>query len=227
MKRNDGERDNLFDNIYLSLRQDILWLRLKPGRFSPRLNLADKFQSSKTPVREALMRLSFDGLVNVFPAARLLRQRDFVRGHKGHARVPLGAREHVSREGDGRCATEEQIEKLDSLSYTDRLFYRDEEPRFSRTPQEEPRDSEFHIYLAEIAGNKIIHAQLIDVLEKLQRPMLCVAEENYMSRGVEEHHILACMIRDKKADEARELLRGHINEVYEHCLRISTIAKLF
>ena len=67
MKRNDGERDNLFDNIYLSLRQDILWLRLKPGTILTEAYLADKFQSSKTPVREALMRLSFDGLVNVFP----------------------------------------------------------------------------------------------------------------------------------------------------------------
>ena len=43
-------------------------------------------------VRRARERLS---------AARLLRQRNFVRGHQGHARVPLGAREHVSREGDG------------------------------------------------------------------------------------------------------------------------------
>ena len=226
MKRNDGERDNLFDNIYLSLRQDILWLRLKPGTILTEAYLADKFRSSKTPVREALMRLSIDGLVNVYP------RRGYCVSEISFADIKdmheyRWVLESTCLAKAMECATEEQIEKLDGLSYTDRLFYRDEDPRFSRTPQEEPRDSEFHIYLAEIAGNKIIHAQLIDVLEKLQRPMLCVAEENYMSRGVEEHHILACMIRDKKADEARELLRGHINEVYEHCLRISTIAKLF
>ena len=226
MKRNDGERDNLFDNIYLSLRQDILWLRLKPGTILTEAYLADKFQSSKTPVREALMRLSFDGLVNVFP------RRGYCVSEISFADIKdmheyRWVLESTCLAKAMECATEEQIEKLDSLSYTDRLFYREEESRFSRSPQEEPRDSEFHIYLAEIAGNRIIHAQLIDVLEKLQRPMLCVAEENYMSRGVEEHHILAGMIREKKLDEARDLLRGHINEVYEHCLRISTLAKLF
>ena len=53
------EKNNLFNNIYLSLKQDILWLRLKPGTLLTETYLADKFEISKTPIREALMRLSF------------------------------------------------------------------------------------------------------------------------------------------------------------------------
>lgn len=226
MKDGGGDKSKIFDNIYLSLRQDILWLRLKPGTILTESFLAGKFQSSKTPVREALMRLSFDGLVDIFPrrgyCVSAISFADIKDMHEYRWVLESNCLAKAAER-----ATEEQLEHLDSLSFTDRPFYRDEEPRFSREPQKEPRDSEFHIYLAEIAGNAIIRAQLIDVLEKLQRPMLCVAEENYMSRGMEEHHILVGMIREKKLDEARELLRGHINEVYEHCLRISTLAKLF
>ena len=61
------EKNNLFNNIYLSLKQDILWLRLKPGTLLTETYLADKFEISKTPIREALMRLSYDGLVTIFP----------------------------------------------------------------------------------------------------------------------------------------------------------------
>ena len=74
------EKNNLFNNIYLSLKQDILWLRLKPGTLLTETYLADKFEISKTPIREALMRLSYDGLVT-------LRQRNIFFRYQGYARI--------------------------------------------------------------------------------------------------------------------------------------------
>lgn len=49
------------------LRQDILSMRLRPGEALPEKVLTLRFGVSRTPVREALIRLSEEGLVDVLP----------------------------------------------------------------------------------------------------------------------------------------------------------------
>lgn len=55
--------------VYETLRDDILWLRLAPGSAIDEVTLAKRFDISRTPIREALMLLAGDGLV-VFLANR-------------------------------------------------------------------------------------------------------------------------------------------------------------
>lgn len=52
--------------IYESLRELILAVELKPGSVLNRLELAQHYGVSQTPVRDALQRLSEDGLVEVY-----------------------------------------------------------------------------------------------------------------------------------------------------------------
>ncbi|TPE49473.1 GntR family transcriptional regulator [Maribrevibacterium harenarium] len=49
--------------VYSTLRREILTLELPPGSFLDENQLADRFKLSRSPVREALIRLSGDGLV--------------------------------------------------------------------------------------------------------------------------------------------------------------------
>lgn len=53
--------------IVETLREDILSLRLTPGALLSRAALQERFGLSSTPVRDALMRLREEGLVDVFP----------------------------------------------------------------------------------------------------------------------------------------------------------------
>ncbi|MGI9248506.1 MAG: GntR family transcriptional regulator [Woeseiaceae bacterium] len=61
----DGE--NLVDAIYREVRSRIVDLSLPPDMPLSEKDLAAVFEASKTPVREALIRLSRDGLVRVVP----------------------------------------------------------------------------------------------------------------------------------------------------------------
>jgi DNA-binding GntR family transcriptional regulator len=91
--------------VYETLRDDILWLRLAPGSAIDEVTLAKRFDISRTPIREALMLLAGDGLV-VFMANRttlvlplslhnageyidmyVLLSRAVVRGAAGHLRT--------------------------------------------------------------------------------------------------------------------------------------------
>ncbi len=52
--------------VYLKLKSDILENRLKPGVKLVEENLANEFNVSRTPVREALKQLDQDGLITYF-----------------------------------------------------------------------------------------------------------------------------------------------------------------
>ena len=57
------------------LREAILSLELPPGAVLTRLELAERFGVSQTPVRDALLRLQEEGLVDVFPQHATLVSR--------------------------------------------------------------------------------------------------------------------------------------------------------
>ncbi|MGH0053764.1 MAG: GntR family transcriptional regulator [Sphaerochaetaceae bacterium] len=55
------------EEIYQTLRDEILSLRFKPGEELNLQELSQQLQVSRSPVRDALMRLSSDNLVDIFP----------------------------------------------------------------------------------------------------------------------------------------------------------------
>ena len=55
------------EEIYQTLRSEILSLRFKPGEELNLQLLSTQLQVSRSPVRDALMRLSGDNLVDIFP----------------------------------------------------------------------------------------------------------------------------------------------------------------
>lgn len=54
-------------SVYESLRRDILCLDLPPGSLMDEVELSRRFSMSRSPIREALIRLSMDGLVTTLP----------------------------------------------------------------------------------------------------------------------------------------------------------------
>lgn len=53
--------------VYDALREDILWLRIEPGSALDEVGLAARFQVSRTPIREALLLLSGESLIQFLP----------------------------------------------------------------------------------------------------------------------------------------------------------------
>lgn len=53
------------DSIYEKLKEEIIHLAIKPGTMLREIDIADRFNVSRTPVRDVLVRLENDGLVEV------------------------------------------------------------------------------------------------------------------------------------------------------------------
>lgn len=64
---NDRRRGSGARFVYEMLRDQILSLELAPGSPVDEMQLAERFGMSRTPIREALVRLAADGLVQTLP----------------------------------------------------------------------------------------------------------------------------------------------------------------
>lgn len=58
---------NIGDGVYYSLRKNIITLNLKPGEPLNIKTISEKLNVSRTPVRDALIKLAKEGLVDVVP----------------------------------------------------------------------------------------------------------------------------------------------------------------
>ena len=63
----DGAKETGTARVYLTLRNEILTMKLAPGTQLDELGVAERFSVSRSPVREALVRLSAEGLVTILP----------------------------------------------------------------------------------------------------------------------------------------------------------------
>lgn len=66
--------------VYSVLRDQILTMELAPGTPLDEISLSERFDLSRSPIREALVRLSADGLVSMLPnRSTVVSQMDFRR----------------------------------------------------------------------------------------------------------------------------------------------------
>jgi len=63
--RSNGENSRNY--IYKTIRENILSLTLEPGQVISETDFTDIFQVSRTPIREAFIKLSEENLIDIFP----------------------------------------------------------------------------------------------------------------------------------------------------------------
>jgi DNA-binding GntR family transcriptional regulator len=67
-----SDNESLADQAYRLLEEQLVTLRLMPGELIAEKNLMDKAGIGRTPVREAIQRLSAEGLLQVLPRKGLM-----------------------------------------------------------------------------------------------------------------------------------------------------------
>lgn len=79
---NDRKRGSGVKHVYDVLRDEIIDLHLAPGSPIDEIMLAERFAMSRTPIREALVRLASEGLVTTLPnRSTVVSNIDFLNLH--------------------------------------------------------------------------------------------------------------------------------------------------
>lgn len=145
------------DEIYLAIRKRIVDLVYKPGEVLSEKSLIGEFSTSRTPVREALLRLEQDRLVNIIPRVGTYVSQVDIRSVK-YAYEMKKNLEGLAAELAAERATEEQISEL--LSVASRFSSYDNVRDYSKCIDD---DRCFHSLTRRASGNPLLIRTLDDL----------------------------------------------------------------
>ena len=192
--------------VFERLREMIVSLKLPPGSALSRAALAAQFGVSSTPIRDALMRLEEEGLVDVFPQhatvvslidVRLAQQAHFLRQALELEIVKALALEHVDAlmdELNGTIALQQKFAKAGDFE------------KFMAA------DNDFHAQLYAATGNRALwdlvrsRSGHIDRLRRLHLPSPGKAQDI-----VRHHKLIVTAISANQPDDAQRHLRRHLS----------------
>ena len=198
--------------VYAQVREDIISLRLPPGADLDEASLEQRFGVSRTPVREALIRLASEGLIVLLPnrGARI-SQIDV-------ADVPqlFEALELSQRATMRWAAIRRKPADIAELRKMNHKFLAAAQSGNSEEMGE--LNKQFHLIIGRSCGNKYLeslYASLLSVSLRLARtafayaPMSGDAHQEYYMEVVRQHEAMIAAIERKDPEEADALARLH------------------
>ena len=204
---NWASTDPPIGSIYGTLRHDIVTLRLRPGERLSENELAARFGTSRAPVREALIRLVEDGLIEVRPqrgsfvsriSLRAMERARFVREALEAAIVRRAAEQGIS------AAAQSGLE----AAIDGQIAAAADPERFTQ------QDDLFHRGLAEGAA-------LGDVWNVIEREKVQFDRVRFLSLPsgtptdllVQQHRAILAEVLQRRPAAAERALRKHLQEV--------------
>jgi DNA-binding GntR family transcriptional regulator len=192
--------------VFEQLRDMIVSLALAPGTPLSRTALQQKFRLSSTPIRDALMRLEQDGLVEIFPQSGTIVSLINV----ALARQAQFLRRSVEQEMVRILAAAPDAALVDRL----RAIISEQRTRAKEGDLERFNDAdyEFHRCLYDAAGVpdlwSLVRKQSghIDRIRRLHLPIRGKA-----AQIVRDHTEIVAAIADSKPDRAQKALRDHLS----------------
>jgi GntR family transcriptional regulator, rspAB operon transcriptional repressor len=192
--------------VFERLRNQIVSLDLPPGFPLNRITLAQQFGVSSTPVRDALMRLEEEGLVDVFPQhATVVSQVDVPRAQQAHL-LRLSLELEIVR----ALALHHDDALIEQLSAT--IALQRQHAKAGDFERFSAADNVFHQQLYEATDNqelwKLVRSRSghIDRLRRLHLPTPGKAQEI-----VGLHRLIVKAIEEGSPDEAQARLRKHLS----------------
>ncbi len=191
------------------------------GRLPPERDLAKQLGVSRPSVREALIALEVEGLVDVRIGSGI-----YVKAVPRNAGAPaadaaagpfelLKARNVIEAECAvlaARTAKRPQVQAIDAA-------LAEMEADLARGVQPLSADRQFHLRIAEATGNGALVHVVQMLWEERTGPLYKQLEDHYDDLGlwqaaIREHHAIAKAIGAHDADAARAAMRRHLNQAY-------------
>ncbi len=194
------------DAIYASLRRAILEQALKPGTKLPEDSIGDTFGVSRTSARNALVRLSSDGLVEIKP-------------NRGAAVAMPTLEEAVEVFALRRCLEREVIDRLCKRMPKDGIdalvsHVREEERALrASSPRSIRLAGEFHILLAELTGSKLLIEFIIQVVSRSSLILARFGRPHSAECGIDEHIQLIEALKNLDVKAATDIMDHHLHAV--------------
>lgn len=206
-----GIKKNLDETIVSNLYDEIINGEWIPGAQISLEQIMDRYEVSRTPVIQALKKMSALGIINYTS--------------KGHFSVPEYSVDEIKGIIDTRILLEEYaINKIATEKIPvdcDELTNMCEKSHQYRLEgkqiKSQRKDMEFHKRLIEQCGNRCI-CELYDRVQKqfmMVNYMLGRYSKEYMEKSYSDHISIVKALEEEKYDEAVEYCVGHVMMAYD------------
>lgn len=195
--------------IFEAVKASILCMEFEPGVLISETDIARRFSASRTPVREAFMRLREVGLVDTWPSrgnfvtklsARRIREARYIR-----EALELANIEHLTTNG-----VDDTFAKL----LTTNLEQQQNVLQSGRNEAFQKLDDEFHLLLANATGHERV-ATLLErekmVLDRLR--VLKLADAEHRKRLFEEHKSILDAVMCADGTKAKTKMKLHLASI--------------
>lgn len=194
------------EDVYVALRRAIIEQALRPGTKLPEDSIGESFGISRTGVRNALLRLSIEGLVEI----QLNKGATVATPTLDEAFDVFLLRRLIEAEVVKRLCenlTEGAIDALEAH------VKEEEDALHSASPRSIRLAGEFHILLAELTESKYLTEIVNQVVSRSSLILAQFGRPHSAECGVDEHLALISALKDQDADRAVEIMTTHLNAV--------------
>jgi DNA-binding GntR family transcriptional regulator len=204
-----GETPVSAATIYETIRRDIVRMRLRPGERLSENELGLRFGTSRTPVREAIVRLVDDGLIEVWPQRGTFVSRISLRAIK-RARFVRNALElGIIREAAEHWLPEVALKEAERAIAEQREAGNDPD-RFTDA------DDKFHRTFANAIGYGDIWSIVESQKAEFDRiRFLSLPEVTPVDLLIRQHRAILKAVVARDAETAEKILRTHLSIVVE------------
>ena len=190
------EQGSLAEQAYQRLKFDIITCALAPGEQIAQPQLVERYQLGVTPVREALQRLVQEGFVAALPRfGYIVAPRTL-----SDVREIFELREILEKAIVQLAIARAEQSQLDQLAaYADFTYIYHDKPSYVEFLN---RNEQFHLAIAEMAGNQRLVEMLSKVLGELTRVCHLGLDLRDSTQEMREEHVSltqALCVRDTQA----------------------------
>ena len=202
------ERKSIQTLVYEELKRNIMSMKLEPGQTMSTQEIATKLNVSRTPVREAFLRLQSEGLVEMIPqretmvskiSLKRVEQEKFIREC-----LEMGViRKFMDKSG---CEVEENMAELIQLQKKC-----GEEKDFVGFLE---ADDQFHKLLFDVTVQEMAWEMIASRNGHYNRlRILYVQRDTAMQESSEQHHKIATLLESGSREEAARALSSHVRRL--------------
>jgi len=201
---------NLSEQVYDSLRRDILEVRILPGEKLSEMQLAARFRVSRAPVRDAITRLQKDHLVQVRPQIGTIVSPISQQNILNVLEIRMLLEPHAAK----RAASNFTDQDRELLAYNFHLLSKLEPESEARKRKLHETDALLHQLIWERCGNPEIMLILDRYRGEIQRIRLSNAElGNRLNPSEQEIRAIFDALVHGDGPQAARALRVHLENI--------------
>jgi len=209
---------NITDQVYSQILQKIISLELPPGTPLSMQKLVQEFGVSKTPIREALLRLESNRLVAIYPQSRTIVAKINIDEIKDANFLRTALEVEVVRNLTRKNNLEAILKLRENLEGQKALM---------NVPSQMETffqlDRQFHEILFEGVNQKKLHKHVsVDIEHRIRAVLLGFPKKNKLNYIYDEHKKITDAIESKDEFLAEKSMRIHLDSIQN---RIEEIKK--